>query len=41
VGALKVDVESYTDRVVYRLGKWLGLTVEVPDYSEDEGPPHR
>jgi hypothetical protein len=43
VGRLEVDVQAYTNRVVYRLGKWLGLKVAAPPYSGNillDGP-HR
>lgn len=42
MGILKLDVQSYVDRVVYRLGKWLGLDAAVPPYSGSiENRPHK
>ena len=40
IGNLKVDVQAYVDRVVYRLSKWLGLHVQPPQFGEKRGPPH-
>jgi hypothetical protein len=41
MGILKPDEESYTDRVAYRLGKWLGLASEAPRFRRRiEQPPH-
>ena len=33
LGELQLDVEAYTDRVAYRLSKWMGLRVERPPYQ--------
>ena len=42
IGNLELDVQSYMDRVVYRLGKWFGLDAEVPPFSGNIGNgPHR
>lgn len=42
MGSLELEVQSYTDRVVYRLGKWLGLRVPPPPFSvSSDTPPHR
>jgi hypothetical protein len=42
IGNLELDVHSYTERVVYRLGKWFGLDAEVPPFSGNtENRPHR
>lgn len=41
IGSLELDVQSYVDRVVYRLGKWLGLHAQPPPFSENGGPPHK
>jgi DNA-directed RNA polymerase subunit M/transcription elongation factor TFIIS len=42
VGSLELDVQSYTDRVVYRLGKWLGLQAPPPPFSGSiQGPAHK
>jgi hypothetical protein len=41
IGELEIDVQSYTDRVVDRLGNWLGLKVVAPPFSARVGgPPH-
>jgi hypothetical protein len=41
MGVLRLDEESYTDRVAYRLRTWLGLEREDPIFSETRGrPPH-
>jgi hypothetical protein len=41
IGKLELNVGSYTDRVVYRLSKWLGLAVEVPHFTPHaRGPSH-
>jgi hypothetical protein len=40
-GNLDVDEDSYVERVVYRLRKWAGLSVEKQQYSGKKGPPHR
>ncbi|KAK4096761.1 hypothetical protein N658DRAFT_480107 [Parathielavia hyrcaniae] len=40
IGALKLEENSYVDRVVYRLKKWAGVETETPEYSGGLGPPH-
>ncbi|VUC24999.1 unnamed protein product [Clonostachys rosea] len=36
-----LDVQSYVDRIVYRLKKWNGIAVERPMYSEEKSKrPH-
>lgn len=35
LGNLKLDADAYVDRVVYRLGKWLGLELAVPPFSSE------
>jgi hypothetical protein len=40
LGALRLDENSYVERVVYRLKKWAGIYVERPDYDGKLGPPH-
>lgn len=37
MGRLKLDVQSYIDRVVYRLGKWLGLVAVPPTFPRRVG----
>lgn len=37
IGKLKLDVQSYVERVVYRLSKWLGLVVVRPPFSRHVG----
>jgi hypothetical protein len=42
MGSLELDLQSYIDRVVYRLGKWLGLQAPPPPFSGSiEGPSHK
>ena len=33
IGKLELNVQAYTDRVAYRLGKWLGLKAPFPPFS--------
>ncbi|EEU36114.1 uncharacterized protein NECHADRAFT_53170 [Fusarium vanettenii 77-13-4] len=35
-----LDVDTYVDRVAYRLKKWSGVEVERPFYSRKIGKPH-
>jgi hypothetical protein len=32
--------DSYAERVAYRLKKWHGVEMEVPEYRENNGKPH-
>ena len=44
LGDLELDAESYTERIAYRLGKWLGLRAEVPFFpmnERDDIDPHK
>lgn len=44
IGHLGLDAESYIDRVVYRLRKWLGVALPVRDprpWQDITRPPHR
>jgi hypothetical protein len=40
LGVLRLDEDSYVERVVYRLKKWAGIHVERPEYSGERGEPH-
>ncbi len=40
LGVLRLDENSYVERVVYRLKKWAGIATEAPEYKESRGPPH-
>ncbi|MCJ1472597.1 hypothetical protein MMC13_001246 [Lambiella insularis] len=40
LGTLTLDIESYVDRVAYRLKKWAGVAMEQQYYAPKEGPPH-
>lgn len=41
LGAMRIDEESYVERVAYRLQKWAGVPMETPEYNEwEEGPSH-
>jgi hypothetical protein len=41
MGVLKLDEESYIERVVYRLRKWLGQKMVAPPWSRSkDGPEH-
>lgn len=40
LGLLKMDEDSYVDRVAYRLKKWANIEVTPPPYKEKQGPPH-
>ncbi|CAH0056206.1 unnamed protein product [Clonostachys solani] len=35
-----LDVQSYVDRITYRLKKWNGMEVETPVYSRESKGPH-
>ncbi|KAG5791240.1 hypothetical protein H9Q69_009721 [Fusarium xylarioides] len=37
----RLDKESYTERVAYRLKKWSGVEVERPEYSGTKNAHHR
>lgn len=41
LGTLKLDRQSYVERVSYRLLKWSGVDMERPHYGPREGPPHK
>ena len=42
LGILTIDVNSYVDRVAYRLRKWAGSTnLVLQQYFSKNGPPHR
>lgn len=42
LGTMRIDEESYVERVAYRLKKWAGVRMERPEYNEEgEGPPHK
>ena len=41
LGQLKLDKESYVDRVAYRLKRWAGVAVEKPYYDGKKSPPHK
>jgi hypothetical protein len=41
LGALKMDDESYVERVAYRLKKWAGVEVERPYFGAKNGLPHK
>ena len=41
LGSMSVDISSYTERVAYRLNKWLGLPVETPQHSGESKGPHQ
>jgi hypothetical protein len=36
----ELDVQSYVDRITYRLKKWNGIPVETPVYSGQSKAPH-
>ena len=40
LGALTLDVESYVERVAFRLKRWEGIRMEEPPFKEKQGPPH-
>jgi hypothetical protein len=41
IGELTLDVESYVNRVAYRLKKWSGLDPDIPVYSGIAKRPHQ
>jgi hypothetical protein len=40
LGQLKLDKESYVDRISYRLKKWADIPMEPPKHTSKETPPH-
>jgi hypothetical protein len=40
LGNLKLDEESYVDRVAYRLKKWAGIKLDRSYVASKKGPPH-
>jgi hypothetical protein len=40
LGILKMDEESYCDRVTYWVKKWAGVPVKQPPHTDQKGPPH-
>jgi len=40
LGTLTLDNDSYVERVAYRLKKWAGVWMAVPEYRGRTGPPH-
>ncbi|KAH3996958.1 hypothetical protein HBH98_000890 [Parastagonospora nodorum] len=40
LGSLKMDEESYVERIAYRLKKWAGVPVEPPPFSGQSRGPH-
>jgi hypothetical protein len=40
LGRLKLDEQSYIDRVSYRLKKWAGVQMELPPFTLKRTPPH-
>jgi hypothetical protein len=41
LGKLKLEEESYVDRVSYRLKKWAGVELEPHNYTPRVMPPHK
>ncbi|KAF1362300.1 hypothetical protein EJ07DRAFT_106638 [Lizonia empirigonia] len=41
LGTMKMDEESYVDRVAYRLKKWAGVQLARPYYGPKKGLPHK
>ena len=41
LGTLTLDVNSYIERVAYRLRKWAGAPVEEQHYIPKQGLPHK
>jgi hypothetical protein len=41
LGRLKLDEQSYIDRVSYRLKRWAGVQMELPPFTLKGTPPHR
>ena len=40
LGILKLNEQSYVDRVAYWLKRWAGVAVERPDHKKKKTPPH-
>jgi hypothetical protein len=41
LGAMRLDENSYLERVTYRIKKWAGVEMDTPEYNrEKRGPPH-
>lgn len=40
LGDMTINEETYVERVAYRLKKWAGVEMELPDYNGKDGPPH-
>lgn len=40
LGAMRMDDESYVERVAYRLKRWANIEVARPVYTERKGPEH-
>lgn len=40
LGTLKMDHQSYIERVAYRLKRWAGVAVARPPFNAKTGPPH-
>ncbi|UPX09972.1 uncharacterized protein EKO05_0000648 [Ascochyta rabiei] len=40
LGALTLDVQSYVERVAFRLKTWAGVRMEEPPFEKMKGPPH-
>jgi len=41
LGTMRINENSYIERVAYRLKKWAGVPMETPEYNAVErGPPH-
>ena len=42
LGRMHINVNSYVERVAYRLKKWAGTAVDRPPHARDSGrPPHK
>ncbi|KAI1632368.1 zinc-binding domain-containing protein [Biscogniauxia mediterranea] len=40
LGVLTLDVDSYVERIAYRLKVWAGVSVAQPYYNDGGGPQH-
>lgn len=40
LGIMRIDENSYIERVAYRLKKWAGIHMETLPYTGPRGPPH-
>ncbi|XPS77616.1 hypothetical protein M3J09_009645 [Ascochyta lentis] len=40
LGALTLDVQSYVERVAFRLKTWAGVRMDQPLFEKKKGPPH-